>query len=1115
VLREKEIIGKWRDELLLPAPSDVLVMVHAEKRDAIMLDAPFAEVCDGFRLPDSMRLRRVLKIARDYQRNAGIDSLGVSNGVLLINVDGQAYQAPLFLVSVSFAFDRFHQDYVIEPFGEQILNPFLVNLLAVPAHIDEIETLIHWLEEQNIPFELKEGVFLANFHPHRFGIIKELESILSDDELPPQVAQILGDGTQYESENLTLHDGILFPVNQRQHDVFSLVKSENLVVQGPPGTGKSQVIANLLGKVMGAGGRALLVSEKMVALEVILAKMKEVDLDAFCLLLHQQLTAKDFIQSLKKSWLFLEETPQTALAFHPVSPFMLQGLELTLDRLNQADLIGGLDFSTFLQRFDPGTPIQRIVSDLPSIPDWDREKQFLIALQEKGADLNGGWVKVRFENYQQNDKELVLDLNETMALLVLYLMQGDTYTQFRERLRLSAVAHLFFYDDVPINDQLLRSKKKQKELMQLRKKLMAVDAKLELVKNEELLWKDDVAISQMLDWIDVLKESDRWSMRYWKTKRAVGKLSTWKVEDVQGALERRIELKELERERIEIIEKLTDMGVHADRVELDQLMLMVQRIQGMDESLVKELLEMSVSERFQLKEAASNLSRLHHLCLRLFAIEPEDVMHDLVAQVEGELPAILADYALYSSLSKSCKSLLQITHNMEEAESLVLGGHWLSFSARFPELAGLNSAELSRRIEDIVATQKAEQGSYASFLTAIQVNQFQAYHQLLQTPAAKLKEADKLLKKRLKTGKSILVKEFGKSRSHKSVLSLFQSDAMLWIQVLKPILLSSPFSLAKALPMDQHLFDLVVFDEASQLPIYHALGAIYRSKRVVVAGDRQQMPPTFYFQKKAASEPLDLLHQASYHWKGVGLTHHYRSLHPDLIAFSNRYFYNNELLAFRSPKHRTAIYLEDVPEAVFENRVNRSEAKRVAEFVVSLVEAGEVEIGLVAFSQVQLDAIIQLLPMVLQEELAAETACFSFVRTLENVQGEECKHLVISLGYAKNANGHFLHQFGPLNREGGHRRLNVLMSRASERISFFRSVTSNDFKLSDNEGVDMLRKLMLELERLAAHARNSLPQSEAYIISAPHQTFTALDLVSHHRILVHRGWKVTYSLSPN
>jgi hypothetical protein len=1112
-LKEKEIIGKWRDELLLPAPADVLVMVHAEKRDAIMLDAPFNKVWDGLRLPDSMRLRRVLKIARDYQRNAGIDSLGVSDGVLLINADGQAYRAPIFIVSVTFVYDRFNQHYAIQPFGEPILNPFLANLLAIPPHIDELEMLMHWLEEQNIPFELKNGVFLANFHPHRFAIIKELEAILSDEGLPVNVAQILGEGTQHQSETVALHDGLLFPVNQRQHDVFDRVKTENLVVQGPPGTGKSQVIANLLGKIMGKHGRALLVSEKMVALEVVLAKMKEVRLDAFCLLLHQQLTAKDFIQSLKKSWLFLEEIPQSSLSFHPVSPFMLQGLELTLDRLNQSDLIGGQDFSTFLQRFDPGTKIDRMVVNLPSISEWDHEKQFVLALQEKGADITGAWVKVRFENYNQKDTELVHDLDEMMTLLALLQMEGHTYAQFEQRLRLSAVAHLFFYDDVPINDELLRSKKKQKELVRLHKKLLAVDAKLELLKNEELLWKDDVAISQMLDWIDVLKESDRWSMRYWKTKRAVGKLSTWNLKDAQGALERRIELKQLERERIDLIEKLTNMEVRVDRIELDQLMLIIQRIQGMDDSLVKSLLEISASERFQLKEVSSNLSRLHHVCLRLFDIHADDVLSDLVERVQGELPTILADYALYSALSKSSKSILQITPNIEESEALILGGHWLSFCARFPELAGLNAAKLRGRIEEIIACQKAEQADYASFLTAIQLNQFRFYHELLQTPAAKLNAADKLLKKRLKTGKSILVKEFGKSRSYKSVLALFQSDAMLWIQVLKPILLSSPFSLAKALPMERQLFDVVVFDEASQLPIYHALGAIYRSKRVVVAGDRQQMPPTFYFQKKSVSDPLDVLHQASYYWKGVSLTNHYRSMHPDLIAFSNRYFYNNELIAFRSPKHGTAIYVEDVPHAVYENRVNRREAKRVAEFLVSLIEAGEKELGLVAFSQVQLDAIIQLLPHTLQDELVVGTNRFSFIRTLENVQGEECNHLVISLGYAKNPEGNFLHQFGPLNREGGHRRLNVLMSRASERISFFRSVTSSDFKLSDNEGVDMLRKLMLELERLVAQANNTPTPSEEYTISAPHQSFTALDLVSHHRILECRGWKLKYSLS--
>ena len=145
-------------------------------------------------------------------------------------------------------------------------------------------------------------------------------------------------------------------------------------------------------------------------------------------------------------------------------------------------------------------------------------------------------------------------------------------------------------------------------------------------------------------------------------------------------------------------------------------------------------------------------------------------------------------------------------------------------------------------------------------------SKFTAYHKMLITPARKLSETDKELKRRLRRGKAILVKEFGKTRSHPSLRELYSSEAREWIQLLKPIWLSNPAQLSKCFPLEEGMFDVVIFDEASQVPLQNALGGIHRSKRIIIAGDEHQMGPSSYF-KKGGSEPMDLLHQSSYHYK--------------------------------------------------------------------------------------------------------------------------------------------------------------------------------------------------------------------------------------------------------
>jgi len=320
--------------------------------------------------------------------------------------------------------------------------------------------------------------------------------------------------------------------------------------------------------------------------------------------------------------------------------------------------------------------------------------------------------------------------------------------------------------------------------------------------------------------------------------------------------------------------------------------------------------------------------------------------------------------------------------------------------------------------------------------------------------------------------------------------------------------------------MEQDLFDLAIFDEATQVPLAHALGTVNRSKRIFVAGDEQQMSPSMYF-KSGASEHVNLLHQASFHWKSVHLKHHYRSHHPDLIAFSNQHFYNGSLIAFPSAQGvDRCIHNHYLPEGIYHNGINEIEANAVADFIKKTWEKDK-SIGVVAFSESQLACIRSKIPEHIWQELEnAFDNGVGFFKALEQVQGDECDELMVSLAYGRNHEGIFRMQFGPLNGANGTRRLNVLMSRARKNIHFFSSVRSSDFKLSSNQGADLLRKLMhfIEQNQLSKTKELALPFPLAFnysenrmVIPKVWQTISdSEEMVTFYSTMQTKGWEVVF-----
>ena len=363
-----------------------------------------------------------------------------------------------------------------------------------------------------------------------------------------------------------------------------------------------------------------------------------------------------------------------------------------------------------------------------------------------------------------------------------------------------------------------------------------------------------------------------------------------------------------------------------------------------------------------------------------------------------------------------------------------------------------------------------------------------------------------------------MVKEFGKSRRHLSLRELFSTDARLWIQLLKPVWLSNPSYLAKSLPLEKNIFDLSVFDESTQIPLQNALGTLQRSKRTLIAGDEHQMGPSNYFNS-SGSETEDLLNQAMYHLNSVSLKHHYRSKYPDLIRFSNKYFYNNELLVYPSPQQpEKVIDFRFIEGGIFHERKNIKEAKASAKLIVEAL-GKNVQTGIVAFSEEQLGLIKDCLDsetiLMLTKKIENDGW---FFKALENLQGDECDHLIISFGYGRNSEGEFHHRFGPMNQLSGRNRLNVLMTRSKEKMTLISSIKSKDFKISDNESVNLLKEWVRYFENPPTLKSNIFPYNIESEVKNRQLLLRAVlskvdnirELATLFKVLKSRGWKLFF-----
>ena len=353
---------------------------------------------------------------------------------------------------------------------------------------------------------------------------------------------------------------------------------------------------------------------------------------------------------------------------------------------------------------------------------------------------------------------------------------------------------------------------------------------------------------------------------------------------------------------------------------------------------------------------------------------------------------------------------------------------------------------------------------------------------------------------------AVITKQASLKRGHLPLRVVF-SQAPHVLLALKPCWAMSPLVVSQLLPSDQRYFDLVVFDEASQITPADAMPSILRGKRLVVAGDDRQLPPTAFFASQAAEdeadeEQLEIDLAATKGFESIldslrsllrlrMLTWHYRSRDERLIAFSNAHFYDRSLTTF--PGITASECLDHVlvpfrPGAVGQEKSVTDEVDEVVRLIIQHAEARPSEsLGVIAMGITHANRVEEALRLVLRDRrdldefFGEDREEAFFVKNLERVQGDERDAIILTIGYGKTPEGRLLYHFGPINLEGGERRLNVAVTRAKRRMTVVSSFSAADMdpNRATSRGAKLLRDYLLYAESRGSDLGDGLREHPA------------------------------------
>ena len=991
-------------------------------------------------------------------------------------------------------------------------------------------------------FSFNKYLMWHDIHNHREQLISHpvVSSLVSGSlQWQPQPLQ-----TNLAEEDKHLAPGSIalpVPVDSSQLSaVLEAGRGSSFILYGPPGTGKSQTITNLIANALYQGRRVLFVAEKMAALSVVQKRLEKIGLGPFCLELHSnKVTKKHVLEQLDKALHAAkirepEEYDAVAQKLYERRTLLIQYLEsLHEDRegskfslyecisryesydvepltvsLNEklAHLDGELltIYEELLGSKLPavlnvvGQPSEHPLVGLYPTLDCIQDPQTLARLLDEGAALAERIQRARALLAEILGADLEdSDLSFRLGLDLLSVISSSPLTQ-------SSVASVAF--DARQKDQLYSIWEHMKNRDELHRMLTA-DCR------EEFLEVD--ALSLLQEWKAI---QDTWFLpRFFSSRSYLKKLSFY-----SDKLQNQTVAAYLER----VLEYQKEVKYCVDNSSVMQQLL--------GSTLSTEELGGVVEYLPRLAQAVESLADALHLSVpsvqdRIKSIPSEELSHKL--QGLDTLPDEWLQYL------KQSEPWVTYHFPSDRPFSESLSSRFVCWQANQGQIAKwyswaqlrgeLSSQGLDIIVQEVESTQVdvaqltnaffkglyralAEQKiSRSELLCTFEGELFDQQVQRYKDLTAEFQElSKKMLYARLSNQLPHIYEDLDNSseigRLNRNIsnggrgtsIRQLLDDIPNLLSRLCPCMLMSPMSVAQYIDLAAEKYDLVVFDEASQMPTSEAIGAIARGNALVVVGDPKQMPPTSFFGTNSVDEEeesIDDLESILQDCQALSLPSlqlnwHYRSRHESLIAFSNHEYYDGELITFPSVDDQaTKVRFIQVKGSYDKGktRQNKAEAEAIVHEVCRRLRdenlRGE-SMGIVAFSAAQQNLIEDTLTDCMArdaslQELADQLHEPIFIKNLENVQGDERDVILFSIGYGADSTGQLSMNFGPLNKVGGERRLNVAVSRARCEMLVFSTMTSDqiDLRRTKAKGVEGLKHFLEYAERQTLARR---PQSD-------------------------------------
>ena len=993
-------------------------------------------------------------------------------------------------------------------------------------------------------FYVKEVAFLGRFSFAKFIVWNEIvnrkEELLKHpivrsyvDGKKEFVSAVNRNESSHLDDKINIKD-IAIPLSSDSSQIEAIMDAslgESFVLIGPPGTGKSQTIANMIVNSLYNGKKVLFCSEKKAALDVVYSRLKTLRVDPFCLELHSNKQDKrEVLKSLERVLDFGEV--QNSEDFEKVTNnynLVNEELQEIVQKIHfeKNYPISLYDALIRYQKYQDAKGTLRIEDNLIDEFNENRYKEISLAFKraksfsEKFETFSNNPFRIYFNrDYSKSTKDNLRPILEntikrintfnTLSKKLNKSLKIDSFSEFT----LENVYGLFdyidnhrVYLDLLSNEgssenlnKLLTMVRHEKDVMERSKKIFKVFNQLVLNSNLDnfvFRYKQNESFNFLKKRINnrkLLKEVKSYAYN----PREVNKNTIEKY--LNSLVELKKDLQSVKKNAL-IIKANIPEDYKEENNDYDKILASLNYTIEVNKRLIeisKENLKPFIIGRYLKEIKAENASK--------YMI---DEYKDNYIKLNENLNILIRDFKFdFSNINKSdyLNSLIDAISNL--LKNIDLMNEWSNLLLVFDELNSFHLNDVfvqycngqndfdylwvlfNKELYSKIINKLIKDNELTKFVGVNYDNLIEEFNELdLQYKEEVVKEVVSKLSKNIPTSYSqdlntselgILKKAIKSNARGMSLRALLNAIPSI-INRLTPCFLVSPLSCVKYLDPEFYNFDIVIFDEASQLPTSDAVCVISRGNSVVVAGDDKQLPPTSFFDRQINEEDEDLTLQdlesilddsIAISFPVKKLLFHYRSKDESLIAFSNNKFYENSLFTFPSPNEINSRVKFMKVNGIYDSgksATNEEEAKTLVKYLIDRIMNNPFNrsFGIITFSVRQMELIQKLLDdatdnnaelydkiKTLKEEI--------FIKNLENVQGDERDVILLSVCYGRNKNGRFLHNFGPINNVGGYRRLNVAVTRSREEMVIFSSINYSDIDLSktNSEGVYYLKSFL-------------------------------------------------------